>query len=91
MTRTIQLIAIVFVCCVLVTAQTPANAKNFAKDNLSFDYANGWTLTDDSNNDAQQLTLPVFQFGGVLLEKIKQVLFWQAEAALFRLHVRGLG
>lgn len=55
MTRTIQLIAIVFVCCLLASAQTPP--KNFAKDNLSFDYPDGWTLTDDSNGDAQQLTL----------------------------------
>jgi hypothetical protein len=55
MTRTIQLIAITFVCCLLTTAQTPA--KNFAKDNLSFDYPDAWTLTDDSNGDAQQLTL----------------------------------
>jgi len=57
MTRTTEIIAIVFVCCLLTTAQTPATAKNFAKDNLSFDYPNGWTLTDDSNGDAQQLTL----------------------------------
>lgn len=57
MIRTIQLIAIVFVCCLLAGAQTPAGAKNFAKDNLSFDYSDGWTLTDDSNSDAQQLTL----------------------------------
>lgn len=55
MTRTIQLITIVFVCCLLATAQTPA--KNFAKDNLSFDYPDGWTVTDDSTGDAQQLTL----------------------------------
>lgn len=34
-----------------------ANTKHFAKDGLSFDYANGWTVTDESNSDAQQLTL----------------------------------
>lgn len=49
-----QLAAIVFVCFIAVTAQTP---KNFSKDNLSFDYPEGWTLTDDSNSDAQQVTL----------------------------------
>ena len=31
--------------------------KHFAKDGLSFDYPDGWTITDDSNADAQQLTL----------------------------------
>lgn len=49
-----QLAAIVLVFSVAVTAQTP---KNFTKDNLSFDYPEGWTLTDDSNSDAQQFTL----------------------------------
>jgi len=38
-----------------VTAQ-PGN-KHFAKDGLSFDYPDGWTVTDDSSADAQQLTL----------------------------------
>jgi hypothetical protein len=28
----------------------------FTKNNLSFDYPNGWTLTDDTNDDAQQLS-----------------------------------
>ena len=32
-------------------------AKHFAKDGLSFDYSNGWAITDESNSDAQQLTL----------------------------------
>ena len=31
--------------------------KHFAKDGLSFDYPDGWTVTDESNSDAQQLTL----------------------------------
>ena len=51
----LKLVGIVF-CCVLATAQTP-DSKNFSKDGLSFDYASSWQLTDDSNNDAQQLTL----------------------------------
>jgi hypothetical protein len=38
------------------TAQT-GTTKHFAKDGLSFDYPDGWTITDDSNADAQQLTL----------------------------------
>lgn len=51
----------VFVCLLALliafgaTAQT-AN-KHFTKDGLSFDYPDGWTLTDESNSDAQQLTL----------------------------------
>lgn len=57
MNRTIQLIAIVFLCCLLAAAQTPANAKTFTKDNLSFDYPNGWTLAESTNDDAQQFTL----------------------------------
>lgn len=49
-----QTIAIVFVCCLAGVAQTP---KNFTKDSLSFDYPDGWTVADDSNDDAQQFTL----------------------------------
>jgi len=37
------------------TAQT--GNKHFAKDGLTFDYPDGWVVTDDSNTDAQQLTL----------------------------------
>ena len=51
----LKLVGLVF-CCVLATAQTP-DSKTFSKDGLSFDYSNAWQLTDDSNNDAQQLTL----------------------------------
>ena len=38
-------------------AQAQGDTKHFAKDGLSFDYANGWTITDQSNPDAQQLTI----------------------------------
>ncbi len=54
MTRISTLAAIFFAACLLVTAQT---SKNFSKDNLSFDYPEGWTVQDDSNNDAQQFTV----------------------------------
>ena len=56
MTRipTLTLATILFVCCILASGQTP---KNFAKDGLSFDYPEGWMLTDDTDNDAQQFTL----------------------------------
>ena len=51
----LTLTMIVF-CCALATAQTP-DAKNFSKDNLSFDYPSAWQLQDSSNQDAQQFTL----------------------------------
>ena len=38
------------------TAQT-GNTKHFAKDGLSFDYPDGWSIADESSTDAQQLTL----------------------------------
>ena len=52
--RRIKVLAVTFLFCLVVMAQTP---KNFAKDGLSFDYPSQWTLTDDSTDDAQQLTL----------------------------------
>lgn len=40
------------------SAQTQTlETKHFAKDGLSFDYLNGWAIIDESNSDAQQLTL----------------------------------
>src|SRR5437867_11327635 len=51
-----QICAVLFVACVGVTAQTGSD-KQFVKDGLTFDYPAGWTLQDDSNSDAQQLTL----------------------------------
>ncbi|HET6974782.1 MAG TPA: hypothetical protein VFI24_00550 [Pyrinomonadaceae bacterium] len=57
MSRILQLtlVAVLF-CSALATAQAP-DAKSFVKDGLSFDYSSAWQLTDDSNGDAQQLTL----------------------------------
>jgi hypothetical protein len=52
-----QLLALLILCFVSFVAQTPDNAKQFSKDGLSFDYGAGWSLQDDSNGDAQQLTL----------------------------------
>ena len=49
-----RVVAIFFAVCMFAAAQTP---KNFSKDNLSFDYPDGWTVQDDSNHDAQQLSL----------------------------------
>jgi hypothetical protein len=44
------------ILAVTAVAQT-GNTKHFTKDGLSFDYPEGWTITDESNSDAQQLTL----------------------------------
>ena len=41
----------------VVGALAQPNFKHFSKDGLSFDYSNGWTIVDESNTDAQQLTL----------------------------------
>jgi hypothetical protein len=40
-----------------VTAASQGDIKHFSKDGLAFDYANVWSITDESNSDAQQLTL----------------------------------
>ena len=57
MSRIIQLkLVVLMFCCLVAHAQTP-DSKNFAKDGLSFDYPAAWQLQDDSNGDAQQLTL----------------------------------
>ena len=42
--------------CAVAIAQTPGNNKLFAKEGLSLEYPAGWTMQDDSNSDAQQLT-----------------------------------
>ena len=41
----------------MVVGVAAQNNKHFTKDGLSFDYPDGWTIVDDSNTDAQQLTL----------------------------------
>jgi hypothetical protein len=38
-------------------SQSPTDTKTFNAGGLSFNYPNGWTLHDDTNSDAQQLTL----------------------------------
>jgi len=55
--RRIKVLAVTFLFCLVVMAQTP---KNFAKNGVSFDHPGEWTLTDDSTDDAQQLTLNKF-------------------------------
>jgi hypothetical protein len=41
----------------MVVGVAAQNNKHFTKDGLSFDYPDGWTIIDESNTDAQQLTL----------------------------------
>jgi len=55
--RTSSFLCLILIfACASIASQT-GNAKQFTKDGLSFDYPAGWTLQDDSNGDAQQLTL----------------------------------
>ena len=54
MTRISTLAAIFFAACMLASAQT---SKTFTKDNLSFDYPEGWMVEDASTGDAQQFSV----------------------------------
>ena len=49
-------ICLAVVLASLAAAQT-GNNKQFTKDGLTFDYPASWTLQEDTNADAQQLTL----------------------------------
>lgn len=54
MTRISTLAVIFCAACMFATAQ---GNKTFTKNNLSFDFPSGWTVQDDSNDDADQFTL----------------------------------
>lgn len=54
--KTGSVIVLLLACAVLTVAQTAGN-KSFEKNGLSFEYPDGWTLSDDSTGDAQQLNL----------------------------------
>ena len=54
--RTVISVCLALVAASLAVAQT-SNNKQFAKDGLTFDYPSSWTLQEDTNADAQQLTL----------------------------------
>src|SRR6185436_13552182 len=62
---TFKLSLIIILTCVFASAsaQTPtptpatSDAQHFAKGGLVFDYPNGWTMSDISDDDAQQYTL----------------------------------
>lgn len=58
--RSVQLllrILLVTLIASFVAVGQNGSDKQFTKDGLRFDYPGGWTLQDDSNQDAQQLTL----------------------------------
>ena len=46
-----------FLLSVLILFQTGGALQSFNANGLSFDYPTGWVLHDDTNSDAQQLTL----------------------------------
>lgn len=48
---------VLVVVSVLSVVQTNTDTKTFSSGGVSFDYPNGWVLHDDTNSDAQQLTL----------------------------------
>jgi hypothetical protein len=56
MKLTLHLLIVLFVS-VTSLSQTASESKTFSAGGLSFNYPNGWTLHDDTNSDAQQLTL----------------------------------
>ena len=53
--RPIMIFAAIVLAALMASSQ--ANPSHFAKEGLSFDYASGWNVADESNADAQQLTL----------------------------------
>src|SRR5574341_699338 len=57
MKRTPLFVCLLALLIAFAAAAQNTNTKHFAKDGLSFDYPDGWMLTDESNSDAQQLTL----------------------------------
>lgn len=55
--KLIRVISLAGALVLLVISAVAQDTKHFAKDGLSFDYTNGWTIADQSDSDAQQLTL----------------------------------
>jgi len=55
-TRLLALLVVVL-SCTFASAQTPPDAQHFSKGGLLFDYPAGWTVSDISDDDAQQFTL----------------------------------
>ena len=55
--KTTCVVAVVFLAGIVALAQTASGGKSFNANGVSFNYPDGWTITDDSNSDAQQVTL----------------------------------
>ena len=53
--RPFVIFAAIVLAALIVKPQ--GNSAHFEKEGLSFDYASGWTIADESNADAQRLTL----------------------------------
>jgi hypothetical protein len=53
----IKLCVVMLFFSLTALAQSSGATKRFDKDGLVFDYPNGWTIEEASNQDAQQLTL----------------------------------
>jgi len=98
-----KLSLIVFLSCVFATASaqtptptpTPSAAQHFTKGGLVFDYPNGWTMSDISDDDAQQYTLSrsnsdlqmrVFAHKG----RVTQEKFAEAKKAFIEPYVKGI-
>ncbi|HEY8186157.1 MAG TPA: hypothetical protein VIF64_08815 [Pyrinomonadaceae bacterium] len=52
-----HLIAFLMFCVISTSAQALSDSEEFNKDGLSFKYPSGWSFNDNSNADAQQITL----------------------------------
>ena len=57
MKLTFLVVAVLVLGGVVALAQTSTAGQTFNANGLSFNYPDGWTIADDSNADAQQLTL----------------------------------
>ena len=57
MKLTIKLFVIIVLSSVFASAQTPSDAKSFAKSGISFNYPNGWSIQELKNDDALDLVL----------------------------------
>jgi hypothetical protein len=53
----VKIFAVMLFFSLTALAQSAGDMKRFDKDGLAFNYPNGWALEDQSNQDAQQLTL----------------------------------
>ena len=57
MTAKIGIAVVLLLSGIAVLAQTGVKVENFNANGVSFQYPDSWTIADDSNSDAQQITL----------------------------------